>query len=97
MERALVSQTLSWGGLQKHGENNKLDFLQFCHTKISKNIKGFLPQIPLLDQHDARTREARLPRMSRKQMYVDVPHPGNLLASEGQNHTPVSVLTMPRT
>ena len=75
---------LSWGGLQRHGLKNIFEFLTFFETRQKgHNVNGFLPQPPLLDQSNARTRRARLAKNMQEHVFIDVPRPGNMLAVRG--------------
>ena len=95
--RKWLSYTLSWGGLQKHGVKNKFEFLTFFETRQKgRNVNGCLPQPPLLDQSNARTRRSKTCQKYARTRVHRCASSGKHAGSEGWIHTHAPVPTMPR-
>ena len=92
-----IEWLLPWGGLQKHGVKNKIEFLTlFWDIQKKAQRQGLSTTNHLLDQHDASTRGARLASAIQAHVYIDVPQSGNMLTVRGGMHTPAPVPTAPR-
>ena len=89
--------SLSWGGLQKHGVKKKFEFLTFFETRLKgRNVNDFLPQPPLLDQSNARTRRSKTCQKYARTRVHRRASSGKHAGSEGWIHTHAPVPTMPR-
>ena len=72
------------GGLQKHGVKNKFEFLTFFETRQSgTKSRVFYHHSPIGSEKGKDKEEQDLPKNIQEHMYIDVPHPGKMLAVRG--------------